>query len=128
MGRMLKGSSRPCWTDYEDPSKALSRLKQTTTVVACQAEFERLSHQVDNLPEPFRIGCFVGGLQDEIQLEVKLNAQHSLSEARPAPTPKLGLPAPARFDASQVLRFVTNVLAYVTTVIISQAISVLNLI
>ncbi|KAJ0615751.1 putative retrotransposon gag domain-containing protein [Helianthus annuus] len=68
-------------TDYEDPAEALSRLKQTTTVVAYQEEFERLSHRVDNLPEPFLIGCFVGGLKDEVRLEVKLKTPRSLPDA-----------------------------------------------
>ncbi|RVW85308.1 hypothetical protein CK203_045592 [Vitis vinifera] len=40
-------------TDYEDPSEALTRLKQTTTVVAYQEAFEKLSHRVDGLPEKF---------------------------------------------------------------------------
>ncbi|KAL5845199.1 hypothetical protein ACOSQ4_011157 [Xanthoceras sorbifolium] len=31
-------------TDYEDPSEALTRLKQTTTVTAYQEAFEKLSH------------------------------------------------------------------------------------
>ncbi|XP_076959349.1 uncharacterized protein LOC143635382 [Bidens hawaiensis] len=68
-------------TDYEDPGEALSRLRQTTTVGAYQEEFERLSHRVDGLPEPFLIGFFVGGLKDEIRLEVKVKPPHSLSAA-----------------------------------------------
>ncbi|KAL5856752.1 hypothetical protein ACOSQ3_004210 [Xanthoceras sorbifolium] len=43
-------------TDYDDPSEALSRLKQTTTVNAYQEAFEKLSHRVDNLPENFLVG------------------------------------------------------------------------
>ncbi|KAL5757050.1 hypothetical protein ACOSQ2_021796 [Xanthoceras sorbifolium] len=34
-------------TDFEDPSEALTRLKQTTTVTAYQETFEKLSHRVD---------------------------------------------------------------------------------
>ena len=49
-------------TDYEDPSEALSRLKQTTTVAAYQEAFEKLSHQIDGLPQYFLVGCFVVGL------------------------------------------------------------------
>ncbi|KAL6322876.1 hypothetical protein AAG906_020919 [Vitis piasezkii] len=60
-------------TDYEDPSEALTRLKQTTTVAAYQEAFEKLSHRVDGLPENFLIGCFIAGLQDEIRIDVKLN-------------------------------------------------------
>lgn len=68
-------------TDYEDPAEALSRLKQTTTVMTYQEEFERLSHRVDDLPESFLIGCFVGGLKEMIRLEVKLKSPRSLSDA-----------------------------------------------
>ena len=42
-------------TDYEDPSEALSRLKQTTTVAA----FEQLSHRVDGLHEPYLKSCLL---------------------------------------------------------------------
>nr|TKS13847.1 hypothetical protein D5086_0000049230 [Populus alba] len=51
-------------TEYEDPSESLTCLRQTTTVAAYQEAFERLSHQVDGLPEGFLIGCFVAGLRD----------------------------------------------------------------
>ncbi|KAK9214598.1 hypothetical protein WN944_006591 [Citrus x changshan-huyou] len=68
-------------TDYEDPSEALSRLKQTTTVAAYQEAFEKLSHQVDGLPETFVIGCFIAGLQDEIGLDVKIKQPCTLADA-----------------------------------------------
>ena len=68
-------------TDFEDPSEALSRLKQLTTVVSYQQDFERLSQRVDGLPESFLVGCFIGGLKDEIRLEVKLKNPRSLSDA-----------------------------------------------
>ncbi|KAJ0925632.1 putative retrotransposon gag domain-containing protein [Helianthus annuus] len=67
-------------TDFEDPAEALTRLEQVTTVVAYQQEFERLSHRVDGLPESFLVGCFMGGLKDEIRLEVKLKSPRSLSD------------------------------------------------
>ncbi|GFS38385.1 hypothetical protein Acr_00g0057160 [Actinidia rufa] len=38
-------------TDFEDPSEALTRLKQNTTVAVYQEEFERLSQLVDALPD-----------------------------------------------------------------------------
>ena len=40
-------------TNYEDPSKALIRLKQITTVSVYQEKFEKLSYQVDDLPKSF---------------------------------------------------------------------------
>jgi hypothetical protein len=67
-------------TNFEDPSKALSRLRQTTTIAAYQEEFEKLSHQVDGLPETFLIGCFIAGLRDDIRLDVKIKHLTTLSE------------------------------------------------
>jgi len=68
-------------TDYEDPSEALSRLKQTTTVNAYQEAFEKLSHKVDDLPETFLVGCFIAGLKDEIRLDVRVKQPKTLSES-----------------------------------------------
>lgn len=68
-------------TDYEDPSEALTRLRQTTTVTAYQEAFEKLSHQVDGLPESFLVGCFVAGLRDEIRLDVKIKQPRTLVDA-----------------------------------------------
>jgi hypothetical protein len=68
-------------TDYEDPSKALSRLKQTTTVNAYQEAFEKLSHKVDDLPEKILVGCSIAGLKDEIHLDVCVKQPKTLSES-----------------------------------------------
>jgi hypothetical protein len=67
-------------TDYEDPSEALTRLKQNMMVATYQKAFERLSHQVDGLPENFLIGRFIAGLQDEIRLDVKIKQPHTLAD------------------------------------------------
>ncbi|KAK2649333.1 hypothetical protein Ddye_016822 [Dipteronia dyeriana] len=67
-------------TDYDDPSKALSRLKHTTTVTAYQEAFEKLSHMVDDLPENFLVGSFIAGLKDEIRLDVRFKQLMALSE------------------------------------------------
>ncbi|KAL5831742.1 hypothetical protein ACOSQ4_017096 [Xanthoceras sorbifolium] len=68
-------------TDYEDPSEALTRLKQTSTVSAYQEMFEELSHRVDGLPKNFLVGCFIAGLRDEIRLDVKIKQPRSLTDA-----------------------------------------------
>nr|GEW31532.1 putative unclassified retrotransposon protein [Tanacetum cinerariifolium] len=79
-------------TEYEDPAEALSRLKQTTTVASYQEAFEKISHQVDGLPKIFLVGCFIGELKEEIQLEVKLktpknsNRHGSLSGGKTQPS------------------------------------------
>ncbi|KAK0608629.1 hypothetical protein LWI29_033588 [Acer saccharum] len=68
-------------TDYEDPSEALTRLKQITSVEVYQTEFEKLSQQVDDLPENYLVACFVAGLRDEIRLDVKFKKPRTLSDA-----------------------------------------------
>ncbi|KAL5807035.1 hypothetical protein ACOSQ4_029768 [Xanthoceras sorbifolium] len=67
-------------TDYDDPSEALTRLKQTTTVASYQEAFEKLSHCVDNLPEHFLVGCFISSLRDDIRLNVKVKQPKTLSD------------------------------------------------
>ncbi|KAL5767981.1 hypothetical protein ACOSQ2_014764 [Xanthoceras sorbifolium] len=68
-------------TDYDDPSEAFPCLKQTTTVVDYQNDFERFSHRVDDLPENFLIGCFIAGLKDDIRLDVRVRQPRTLSNA-----------------------------------------------
>ncbi|KAK9233017.1 hypothetical protein WN943_023266 [Citrus x changshan-huyou] len=68
-------------TKFDDAAEALSQLRQQTSVIAYQEEFKKLSHLVDDLPEPFLAGSFVGGLKDEIRLEVKMQRPCSLSTA-----------------------------------------------
>ncbi|KAH9699581.1 hypothetical protein KPL71_024420 [Citrus sinensis] len=68
-------------TDYEDPSEALSRLKQTTTVATYQEAFKKLSHQIDGLPQHFLVGCFVAGLRDDVRLDVKIKQPRTLADA-----------------------------------------------
>ena len=68
-------------TNYDDPAKALTRLRQTTTVAAYQDSFEKLSHQIDGLPEGFLIGSFIAGLKDDIRLDVKIKHPKTLAEA-----------------------------------------------
>lgn len=67
-------------TDYEDPSEALTRLKQTTPVATYQEAFEKLSHWVDGLPENFLIGCFIAELRDEIRIAVKIKQPRTLAD------------------------------------------------
>jgi hypothetical protein len=68
-------------TDYEDPSEALTRLRQTSTVNIYQTEFEKLSQRIDNLPENYLVGCFIAGLRDEIRLDVKVKHPRTLLDA-----------------------------------------------
>ncbi|KAH7525043.1 hypothetical protein FEM48_Zijuj06G0183200 [Ziziphus jujuba var. spinosa] len=68
-------------TEFKDPSEALTRLRQTTTVEAYQENFEKLSHRINGLPESFLIGCFIASLRDDIRLDVKIKHPPTLTEA-----------------------------------------------
>ena len=68
-------------TDFQDPSEALFRLRQTTSIVAYHEEFEKLSYQVNGLPEPFLIDCFIAGLNDDIRMDIKIKHPTTLSKA-----------------------------------------------
>lgn len=70
-----------CRTDYEEPSEALIRLKQATSVEAYQEVFQKLSHGVEALPENFLIGCFIVDLQGDIRLDVKVKQSRSVADA-----------------------------------------------
>jgi hypothetical protein len=59
-------------TEYDDSAKALVKLQQTGSIREYQTEFERLATQVFGLSEPFLISCFIGGLKEEIRLNVKM--------------------------------------------------------
>ncbi|XP_074352969.1 uncharacterized protein LOC141692108 [Apium graveolens] len=68
-------------TKFDDPSESLHRLKQSTTVMTYIESFERLSHRIENLPESFLLGYFVGGLKEEIHLEVKLKKPRTVVDS-----------------------------------------------
>ncbi|KAH7546450.1 hypothetical protein FEM48_Zijuj01G0202100 [Ziziphus jujuba var. spinosa] len=54
--------------------------ESSNTHATYQEVFERLSHQVDGLPENFLIGCFIARLRDEIRLELKIKHLTTLAE------------------------------------------------
>ncbi|KAL5830968.1 hypothetical protein ACOSQ4_016322 [Xanthoceras sorbifolium] len=70
-------------TDYEDPSEALTRPKQTTIVEAYQKAFEKLSHRYATKSDliSFLVGCFIARLRDEIRLDVKVKQYQTLTDA-----------------------------------------------
>ncbi|GJR82533.1 retrovirus-related pol polyprotein from transposon 297 [Tanacetum coccineum] len=67
-------------TDFEDPSEALSRLRQTSDLEVYIESFENPSHRVNGLPEGFLIGSFIAGLQDDIRLDVKIKRPCTLDD------------------------------------------------
>lgn len=68
-------------TDYEDPPEALTRLQQTTIVVAYHEAFEQLSHRLDGLSKKFQIGNFIARRCNDIRLEVKIKQPSILFDA-----------------------------------------------
>ncbi|GFS37962.1 hypothetical protein Acr_00g0054900 [Actinidia rufa] len=68
-------------TNFDNPSEALMRLKQTTTVEVYQDEFECISQLIDVIPDSHLIGCFIASLTNDIRLDVKLKKPRTLIEA-----------------------------------------------
>ena len=50
-------------------------------MAAYHETFEKLSHQVDGLPEAFLVGCFITSLRDDIRLDVKIKQPKVLAYA-----------------------------------------------
>ena len=51
-----------------------------TTTNAYQEAFKKLSHNVDDILEKNFVGCFIKGLKDDIQLDVRVKQPKMLSE------------------------------------------------
>ena len=68
-------------TAYDDLMEALTRLKQTSTVVAYKGNFKILSNRTLGLSESHNLSCFLSGLRDEIRLLVRMLVPKSLNEA-----------------------------------------------
>ena len=68
-------------TAYDDLMEALTRLKQTSTVVAYKGNFKILSNRILGLSESHNLSCFLSGLRDEIRLLVRMLVPKSLNEA-----------------------------------------------
>ncbi|XP_026428220.1 uncharacterized protein LOC113324098 [Papaver somniferum] len=56
---------------YDDPAASLAKLSQMSSLAEYQEEFERLSNMVTGLSEDFLISCYIGGLKEELRLEVQ---------------------------------------------------------
>ncbi|KAL4583040.1 hypothetical protein LXL04_007604 [Taraxacum kok-saghyz] len=65
---------------YENHQATLFKLRQTTSVSAYQAEFEKISNCVDDLPVSALRNCFISGLRQDIQSEIAVHNPQSLPE------------------------------------------------
>ena len=68
-------------TTYDDPIEALTRMRQSTTVVAYKLEFEALSNRIRELLPSHKLSCFLSGLKDDIRLAVKMLNPSTLNAA-----------------------------------------------
>ena len=68
-------------TSYNDPMESLTRLKQTSSVVAYKGQFKAISNRVRSLSEPHKLNCFLSGFKDEVRLPVRMFSPKTLNEA-----------------------------------------------
>ena len=61
--------------------EAITRLKQSSSVVIYKSQFEALSNRITALSETHKLSCFLSGLKDEIHLPLRMLAPKSLNEA-----------------------------------------------
>ena len=66
---------------YDDPIGSLTKLKQTSTVIAYKCNFEILSNRIFGLSKSHKLSCFLSGLNDEIRLPVRMFVPKTLNEA-----------------------------------------------
>ena len=59
-------------TPYDDPMKALTKLRKTSTIVVYKADFKTLSNRIKGLSPMHKLSCFLNGLKDEICLPVRM--------------------------------------------------------
>lgn len=53
-------------TSYDNAMGASTRLRKTSTVLVCEAQFESLSNRLKGLLEKHKLSCFLSELRDEI--------------------------------------------------------------
>ncbi|XP_075673885.1 uncharacterized protein LOC142643233 [Castanea sativa] len=68
-------------TSYDDPMESLTRLKQTSFVIAYKGQFEAISNRVRSLSELHKLSCFLSGLKDEVRLPVRMLGPKNLNKA-----------------------------------------------
>lgn len=68
-------------TECEDCDKALSRVRQTSSLRDYQKEFERLGNRVHGWTQKALMGTFMGGLKPEISEDIPMFKPRTLKEA-----------------------------------------------
>ncbi|VFQ84422.1 unnamed protein product [Cuscuta campestris] len=66
---------------YENYIGSLSKLQQTSTILAYQTAFEAILNKISGVPEPTLVAMYVSGLRSPVQREVNLRNPRTLQEA-----------------------------------------------
>lgn len=66
-------------TSAQDPFSALLRLKQGNTVVEFVVDYEKHAASITGLGEDYLMSIFLNGLKEEVETELRLYEQQSLS-------------------------------------------------
>jgi hypothetical protein len=66
---------------YDDPMESLVSLKQTGSVEEYKSQFELLANRVVGLLENLKLSCFLGGLNEEIRLPVRMFNPGTMTDA-----------------------------------------------
>lgn len=61
--------------------EALTRLRQTTSVIAYKSQFKSLSNRIKVLSEAHKLSCFLSGLKEEVRLPARMFAPQNLNTA-----------------------------------------------
>lgn len=57
---------------FDDPIKALTRLRQTGSAENYKTQFETLSNKLRALSNPYKLSCFLSELWDDIRLPMRM--------------------------------------------------------
>lgn len=68
-------------SSYDNHQATLFKLRLTTTVIAYQTEFERLSNCIVRLPNDALFNCFLSGLRSDIFQELAIIHPTTITEA-----------------------------------------------
>jgi len=66
---------------YDDPMETLVKLKQIGSVEKYKSQFEYLANRVSGLLDHLKISCFLGGLNDDIRLPVRMFNPKTMTDA-----------------------------------------------
>ena len=65
---------------YDDPIGSLTKLKQTSTVIAYKGNFEILSNRIFGLSKSHKLSCFLSGDRKS----TRLNSSHNVASRMPS--------------------------------------------